>query len=470
MDSRNNGNGLLERTLRRFRRAWRGTSYGPPHTRFSPELSASDIKQLRHQIDACLEARGGEVSARARAAHLGEAYLELNLEGRQRFLEVLAQDYGVDQSKLEANIENYQSAADIKTQQEAESALRASLIAPRIRLLGLFNALDDGIKFLVDLRGELRRFARSNPELAMLDEELSARLASWFDVGFLTLRQITWDSPATLLEKLIEYEAVHAIDSWDDLKKRLDSDRRLYAFFHPNMPEEPLIFVEVALVHGLADNIQNLLDSETPALEAEATDTAIFYSISNCQPGLAGISFGNTLIKRVARDLARDLPQLKNFATLSPLPGFRKWLDGQANKNLDPLIGTSDGRRIRELARAEDTVSALQSLLALPDWPSDEQTAKALEAMIMPLAAHYLLNERGRAGTRDRVAHFHLSNGARIERINWLADISERGLKNGVGLMINYRYVLQHVEENHEAYCSDGKVTATSAVRKLLKA
>ncbi len=469
MDSRKNGDGLLERTLRRFRRAWRGTNYGSPQTHFSLELSAGDIKQLRRQIDACLEARGGEVSARARAAHLGEAYLELNLQGRQRFLEVLAQDYGVDQEKLEASIAHYQNATDAKAQRAAESALRASLMAPRIRLLSLFNALDDGIKFLVDLRAELRHFARSDPELTTLDDELSAKLASWFDIGFLELQQITWDSPATLLEKLIEYEAVHAIDSWENLKKRLDSDRRLYAFFHPNMPDEPLIFVEVALVNGLADNVQHLLDGEAPTLEAEAADTAIFYSISNCQPGLAGISFGNTLIKRVARDLARDLPQLKNFATLSPLPGFRKWLDGQTNETLDPLIGTSDGIRLREQAGATDTVDALRTLLAKGDWPRDGATAKALEATIMPLATHYLINERGRAGAKDRVAHFHLSNGARIECINWLADTSERGLKTGAGLMINYRYVLKYVEENHEAYCSNGKITATSAVRKLLR-
>ncbi len=469
MASRKNGTGLLERTLRRFRRAWRGTGYGTPLEPFSPGLNTADIKRLHRQIGACLEARGGEVSARARAAQLGEAYLELNPAGRQRFLEVLAQDYGVDQTKVGEAVASYQHASDEDARRTAENALRTSLMAPRIHLLSLFNALDDGVKFLVDLRGELRSFARSDPELAALDAELSARLASWFDVGFLTLRQITWESPASLLEKLIEYEAVHAIDSWEDLKKRLDSDRRLYAFFHPNMPDEPLIFVEVALVRGLASSIQQLLDTDTPALEAETADTAIFYSISNCQPGLAGISFGNTLIKRVASDLARDLPQLKNFATLSPLPGFRKWLDAQSSETLDPLIGTSDGNRVRELAEAENTVSALHTLLGKEDWPDNEPVAKALESIIIPLAAHYLLNERRETGARDRVAHFHLSNGARIERINWLADTSERGLRNGAGLMINYRYVLRYVEENHEAYCTDGQITATSAVRKLLQ-
>ncbi|HRE17799.1 MAG TPA: malonyl-CoA decarboxylase family protein, partial [Rhodocyclaceae bacterium] len=202
----------------------------------------------------------------------------------------------------------------------------AAMRSARIRILTQFNALPQGVKFLVDLRVDLLSFLESDPELAALDRELENRLTAWFDVGFLELRRITWQSPAALLEKLIQYEAVHAIRSWTDLKNRLDSDRRCYGFFHPRMPDEPLIFVEVALVNKLADNVQELLDEHAPVFDPKQATTAIFYSISNTQEGLRGVSFGNFLLKRVVDALKRDLPQLKQFATLSPLPGLRRWL------------------------------------------------------------------------------------------------------------------------------------------------
>ena len=297
-------------------------------------------------------------------------------------------------------------------------------------------------------------------------------MTSWFDVDFLELRRITWDNAsAALLEKLIAYEAVHAIDGWVDLKNRLDSDRRCFAYFHPRMPDEPLIFVEVALVHGLADNIHALLDETMPVLDPETVDTAIFYSISNAQKGLAGISFGNFLIKRVAESLSLEFKGLKKFATLSPIPGFMKWLNG-ALANGDPVLLTPGERKALSAAvgHSAGAKGVLKTLLKNPQWPDDLTISEALHAPLMRLCARYLIKEKGlNKRTLDPVAHFHLTNGANIESLNWRADLSPRGIKNSAGLMINYLYDLGRVEDNHEAYTSNGKIKASSAVRGYLK-
>ena len=270
---------------------------------------------------ACLEGRGGEVTARARATALGRAYLSLEEAGRLRFLKMLAEEFDVDRDAVDAAAAALTTATDPADRRKAEHRLREALEAPRVRLLTQFNALPDGVKFMVDMRAELLRMSRDEPSLRGLEADLKRVLANWFDVGFLELRRITWRSPALLLEKLIAYEAVHEIRGWTDLKNRLDSDRRCYAFFHPRMPDEPLIFVAVALVTGMADNIHDLLDEDSPVADPDAADTAIFYSISNAQQGLAGISFGNFLIKRVVDDLSGEFKNLKTFATLSPIPG-----------------------------------------------------------------------------------------------------------------------------------------------------
>jgi malonyl-CoA decarboxylase len=341
-------------------------------------------------------------------------------------------------------------------------------VSPRIRLLGQFNGLAQGVKFLVDMRAELMALAEKRPYLEKLDEDLCELLRSWFDVGFLDLKRITWETPASILEKLIEYEAVHEIRSWEDLKNRLDSDRRCYAFFHPQMPEEPLIFVEVALVTGISDSIQTLLDQFAPSEDPDRVDTAIFYSISNCQKGLAGISFGSFLIKRVVDDLARELPNVKNFATLSPLPGFTRWLKNSASGELEARLPQSDVKVLRKLTKEGSASKALMKILDTPSWHDDEAVSAALEPILTGLCAHYLVEARKGKRALDRVAHFHLSNGASIERINWLADTSVRGIAQSASMMVNYRYRLGQIERNHEAYTGEGLVTATSAVRKLI--
>jgi malonyl-CoA decarboxylase len=319
-----------------------------------------------------------------------------------------------------------------------------------VTLLTQFNALPQGVKFLVDLRADLLRVRdRDDPALATLEAELRRMLSSWFDIGFLELRQLTWDAPAALLERLIHYEAVHAINGWDDLKKRLAPDRRCFAFFHPSMPDEPLIFVWVALVPEMSAQVQSLLDQAQPTQAANSATTAIFYSISNTQLGLQGVSLGNFLIKRVVNALLGELPQLKTFATLSPIPGFARWLAQQVESG--------------EVALDE----ASREALARSDWYQQAEQAVQLEKVLKPLCARYLALARRGAGALDPVAHFHLSNGAKIERINWLGDTSAKGLRIAHGLMVNYVYQLDEIDRNHERYSELSEVSTSREVRAL---
>ena len=319
------------------------------------------------------------------------------------------------------------------------------------------------------MRADLLDLTRENPEFRAIDGELRTLLHDWFDVGFLQLQRITWSAPASLLEKLIAYEAVHEIRSWNDLKHRLESDRRCYAFFHPSMPDEPLIFVEVALVNGIAANVQKLLDTEGgDRVEPAQANTAIFYSISNAQKGLAGVGFGDFLIKRVVDDLSHELPNVKTFSTLSPIPGFRRWLEERVADGAD-LLTHEEEDALAELLTGDDETPPLGAALAVPDWPQNEALDGVLKPILLRLAAGYLLYQRRDGGRAlDPVAHFHLSNGARVERINWHGDLSAKGLKQSAGLMVNYLYALDRIEANHETYVGGGDIPASSGVRNLV--
>ena len=456
---------FLDRTVANLRRAWRGFSQGAV---VAPGLPEEDKDWLRERIDDCLAARGGEASARSRAAELGRAYLALNREGRARFLKLLAEDYDLDRETVDQAAAALGEAGDIDARRRAERRLRAALVPPRVRLLTQFNALPQGVKFLVDLRAELLELVKEEPALRGLDDDLRELLASWFDIGFLDLRQIAWGSPAALLEKLVAYEAVHQIRSWEDLKNRLDSDRRCFAFFHPRMPDEPLIFVEIALVNGIAGSVQMLLDEAAPDLDPNEADTAIFYSISNAQAGLAGVSFGDFLIKRVVQELARELPNLRTFATLSPVPGFRAWLIRKLQEQGEELLSPDERAEIAQAAGEADAAAGLKALLNRR-WLDDAAAEAALRPVLLRLCARHLLVERERGRAMDRVAHFHLTNGARLERINWKGDVSANGLRQSVGLMVNYLYKLSDIDRNHEAYSGEGRAAASSAVRRLIK-
>lgn len=461
---------FFDRTLVQVRRALReiATRRGLPSLDLRADLPESDQELLLKQMRDCLIGRGGEVTARARAANLGRAYMGLNTEGRRRFLTLLATRFDTNHAEVDAAIALVSAAGTPAARKAAEAKLRDALTAPRVRLLTQFNGLADGVKYLVDLRAELLTFAKEDPALEDLQEDLRRLLASWFDVGFLELRRITWEAPAALLEKLIAYEAVHAIRGWDDLKNRLDSDRRCYAFFHPRMPDEPLIFVEIALVNGIADNVQTVLDEEQDRLTPESADTAIFYSISNAQRGLDGISFGDFLIKRVVADLSTEFKNLKTFATLSPIPGFARWYAKEIEE-LGPAILLPDERAAIDEALDGESNSAefMKTLLANDDWAKVPELEAALKPALLRIAATYLYSVKRGIRAMDPVAHFHLSNGARMERLNWLADTSTRGMRQAAGLMINYLYKLDEIDGNHEGYKGDGAIAVSSAIRNL---
>jgi malonyl-CoA decarboxylase len=465
--------GVFDRTLTNLRSAWReiaesarGVLTGSPR----PDLSGDDAGRLHQQMLNCLNGRGGGVTARARAADLGRTYLALEPAGRERFWQLLAREFDVDHDEIRRRCEALIKTSELAERAAGERALRAALEPPRITLLRQFNALPEGVKFLVDLRAELLNLGERDPMLRGLEEDLRGLLANWFDIGFLELKRITWESPAALLEKLMVYEAVHEFRGWTDLKNRLDADRRCFAFFHPRMPDEPLIFVEVALVSGMAGNVHALLDEAAPIGNPHTADAAIFYSISNCQRGLNGISFGDFLIKRVVDALALELPRIKIFATLSPVAGFRPWLERQVQSGSDDLLLPAERIAIAALGD-KGSEGNLIALLAQEDWPNDEHAAAALHDPLIRLCARYLLRERSPSGrSLDPVAHFHLSNGARVERLNWLGDVSAKGLQQSAGIMVNYLYRLGDIEANHEAYRGDGSVAASSTLRNLARA
>ena len=314
-----------------------------------------------------------------------------------------------------------------------------------------------GTRTVVNMRQDLLSLVQSNAVLKEVDEDFQHLLTSWFNPGFLQLKHIDWTTPAHILEKLIEYEAVHEMQGWEDLRRRLDAnDRRCFGFFHPALPDEPLIFVEVALVEGVASSVQVILAPRDTQIPAEEHDTAIFYSISNCQEGLRGISFGNFLIKHVVMLLKEELPELNNFATLSPIPGFMRWLEGLEAPPAG-LVSTEE-------------FDSLRAAWVEQGWlgEDDEKNGSSRKSMLLRLCAHYLLNEKRGASPLDPVARFHLGNGASVDRINWQGDVSANGLKQSAGLLVNYRYDLNAVEENHERFFNSGDVVASPSVTKML--
>ena len=456
----------VDRTLERLRQAFIETARGAREAvgaPLRPDLPDDDLPRLKSRIDACLEGKGGEPARRARAAELGEAYLSLSPAGRRKFLLTLAHDYGLPREAALAQVERW------RTSKEPPRSLVRALEPPAVHLLREFVGVPQGVKFVVDLRAELMALGKTDAAARTLNEDLRSLLAAWFDFGFLDLVRIDWRSSAALLEKLVTYEAVHTIRSWRDLKNRLDSDRRCFAFFHPRMPDEPLIFVEVALVNGMAGSVQRLLDAKAETSDPGHANTAIFYSISNCQPGLAGISFGNFLIKRVAEELVRELPNIKDFATLSPIPGLRQHIDGRLKNEGDSALTTAEIASLVPVTNnAARGAAAVRELLDRPVWWEVLAIDKALRPILTRFTARYLTStdERGRAV--DRVAHFHLGNGAIVERINWLADVSANGLKQSYGIMVNYRYKLGDVDANHAAY-ANGRVVASREVRTAAK-
>ncbi|MFA5521744.1 MAG: malonyl-CoA decarboxylase family protein [Castellaniella sp.] len=333
-----------------------------------------------------------------------------------------------------------------------------------LRLFRRLYAQAESLQLLVELRADMLRWRNQVAGLVMLESELAGLLSSWFDVGMLELRRISWDSPASLLEKLIRFEAVHEIQSWEDLRNRVADHRRCYAFFHPRMEGVPLIFVEVAFTEQMADNVQALLDPEAPLSDPGKMRWAIFYSISNTQSGLRGISFGNFLLKRVVEELLREFPRLKSFATLSPMPGFSAWLARQDAEAMLALLSDKADRQLtgEEQLSGRDWLDRLNGVL---EAPADDKASEALQRTGLRLAARYLKTMKNDKPL-DVVARFHLGNGARIERLNWAADTSPKGQQQSCAMMANYLYDLDELDENL-AQLAQGKVRTGRALRWL---
>ncbi|HLI99639.1 MAG TPA: malonyl-CoA decarboxylase [Bradyrhizobium sp.] len=407
--------------------------------------NAADLIEL---CDALLSGRG-EASGTALAREVLDRYHDLDTGNRREFFEHLARDYGPDRERLAQAIESWRAQPNDADAGELHFASEPR----RQELIRRLNRAPSGTSDLVAMRADLLDLMEDDKDLAALDRDVMHLLASWFNRGFLVLRKIDWSTPANILEKIIRYEAVHEIRGWSDLRRRIDpADRRCYAFFHPALIDEPLIFVEVALTETIPDAIAPLLAEDRESVAIEDARTAVFYSISNTQRGLSGISFGNFLIKQVVEELRRELPRLENFVTLSPAPGFMSWLKGAS-----------------DLPLTDQEHSLLQHLDA-PDWWRNEELESQLRSVVEPLAAQYFLKGRNNKDRPiDSVARFHLGNGARLEQINWLGDTSLKGLRESAGLMVNYLYRLDDIEKNHEAYANQGTVAASGAVRKLLK-
>jgi malonyl-CoA decarboxylase len=390
-----------------------------------------------------LMAESGEYASSTLARQALDAYHALDEQGRAQFFDVLARDYSPSPEAVTQSAAAYQ--ADPSPANLAR--LFATVEPPRQELFRRLNMAPGATAALVQLRKELLKSLRTRPHWAAIDADLLHLLRSWFNRGFLRLERIDWRTPAIVLEKLIEYEAVHAIQGWRDLRRRLEADRRCFAFFHPQLPDEPIIFIEVALTRSMSAHIQPLLDISSPVSTANY-DCAMFYSITNCQEGLRGISFGNLLIKLVAEELKREFPHLRRFATLSPLQGFRRWVEQKR---------VAHPKELMALAKLDQ-----------PDWHLGE-VPEALQRMLTRLCAYYLLHAKQGDEPVDPVARFHLGNGAALERLNWMGDISETGMARSAGLMVNYVYWLNEVERNQERYWREKAITASAAVEKLAR-
>ena len=433
---------------------------------FGPEIFARFVRALKgaktldrpmrlaDMANSLLSLRG-EASGVALARQLLDEYTESGESDKIAFLLELAREFGPDARALERAVSGWTKkptpANALALQQAAESR--------RQELIRRMNQAPGGTATLVRMREDVLRKLKDEPELAPFDADFAHLLASWFNRGFLRLERIDWSTPAEVLERIIRYEAVHAISSWDDLRRRIDPpDRRCFGFFHPALGNDPLVFVEVALTQGIPGAIGPLLAENRKPMDPRKADTAIFYSISNCHLGLRGVSFGNFLIKQVVEELSRAFDNLQTFATLSPIPGFTRWLAKQASQDgAGALIASADRSALLPLTRPGAEIS--------------DRTLEAAKPALGNALLAYLFDAKDGSGkSLDPVSRFHLGNGARLDRVHWAADISGKGLGQSFGFMVSYVYALRDVEHNHEAYVSRGDIAMSAGLARSVAA
>jgi malonyl-CoA decarboxylase len=428
-------------------------------------LLAGGSIAVNELVAACrkLISEEGEASGATRAKQTLAFYASLDQAQRVMWFDALRREFAPDPARV---LRAAQAYAGEPSSSNLE-VLSAATEPPRQELLRRMNRAPGGTRAIVDMREKLLDALRKDVELAQVDADFRHLLSSWFNPGFLQLVRVDWNSPAMLLEQVIEHEAVHEVRGWNDLKRRLQSDRRCFAFFHPVMPDEPLIFVEVALVDAMADRIGPLLDAEV-AGDAAQFKTAVFYSISNCQPGLRGVSLGNFLIKQVVDQLSQAFPRLNVFCTLSPIPGFRDWLKTQLANRFTGLA-TRPSEKLTAAVRAVAASSLGDSIGgSVADLRAQVEVIDKLQKPLTVLAAAYLTGMGETAGiSSDAVARFHLNNGAKLDRLNWRADESDKGLRQSLGMMVNYVYEPRRIESNHEKFVR-GITVASSQVENLL--
>lgn len=395
----------------------------------------------------------GEVSSRAIGSAILKAYRNYDSDAKLLFFSILSDQLDLDVEKLTSAANTYSQSRSA----ENFGTLTAAAEPPRQELLRRLNHVPGATTALVNMRSDLLDLIPEHPELRRIDLDFQHLFASWFNRGFLKVSPVSWETPANVLSRIIEYEAVHAIVDWDDLRRRLQpDDRRCFAFFHPAMPDEPLVFVEIALTRGIPSSIQEVLRDDRQELDSAEVDTAVFYSISNCQKGLRGISFGSFLIKQVVEDLSVELPKLKNFVTLSPIPGFSDWLESEQSPVSAEFLAMLKKARNAQIREKDGAIAA-----ELMDHSE----------LLRGLAARYLLGAKRSDGRPlDPVARFHLSNGASIHNLHAMADISETGLKNAFGVMVNYLYDMGRVETRHEAFAHLGELHTSRAISQLASA
>jgi malonyl-CoA decarboxylase len=406
-------------------------------------------------VESCEELLSGrgEASGVALAGEILAKYSELTTGPRIAFFEALAHRFGHDKAKLDAAILDWQA----KPSDATAAAVHRAAEPRRQELFRRLNLAPGGTAALVRMREQLIDAMDHRDDLAAVDADFVHLFSSWFNRGFLVLRRIDWSTPAMILERIIKYEAVHRIRSWEDLRRRIDPpDRRCYAFFHPALIDDPLIFVEVALTRDIPEAVAPILSVQRETAAPDKTTTAVFYSISNCQRGLAGVSFGNFLIKQVVQEICRENPKMQTFVTLSPAPDFARWLDAERKAENSIALSAEDRDALAGLDRK--------------GWWQLEEAREPLREPLLRAAAWYFLRAKNRRGMpADSVARFHLGNGARLERINWLADATDKGIDQSYGLMVNYLYDLADIEKNHEAYAEGRSVAASNAVKRLLR-